>query len=102
MLERDIQRQILDYLTLKRVFHYRENTGAVAAESNGKKRFFRFGRPGCPDIVCIVKGQYIGIEVKAPKGVQSVVQRQFQTDLEMAGGKYLLVHSLEELMAAGL
>jgi hypothetical protein len=56
MKESDVQRQILDYLALKHLFHYRNNSGAMVSEYRGKKRFMRFGATGSPDIVCVVKG----------------------------------------------
>ena len=41
VLEKDIQRTILDYLKMMKVFHWRNNTGAVVRG----KHFVRFG--GC-------------------------------------------------------
>jgi hypothetical protein len=46
----------------------------------------------------VVNGQYVGIEVKAPKGKQSEHQQEFQKQLEAAGGKYVLVYSLEDVI----
>lgn len=94
MKESDIQRQILDYLALKRIFHYRNNSGAFV-DSN--KHFYRFGALGSPDIICVINGQFVGIEVKAPKGKVSDHQKEFQKKLEAAGGKYILAHSLEDV-----
>jgi hypothetical protein len=91
--EAEIQRTILDWLAAKRIFHYRQNTGAVRAED----RFFRFGTPGSPDIVAVIGGRYIGIEVKAPRGVQSPAQREFEGRLRTAGGVYVLARSLEDV-----
>jgi hypothetical protein len=41
-----------------------QNSGAF---DNGKGGFYRFGALGAPDIICVIAGQYVGIEVKAPK-----------------------------------
>ena len=98
MKESEIQKQILDYLTLKRVFHYRNNSGAMQGEHKGKKWFMRFGALGSPDIIAVVGGQFIGIEVKAPKGKQSDHQKEFQKNLEAAGGRYILAYSLEDVI----
>ena len=68
----------------------------------GKERFMRFGAVGSPDIICVVKGQYVGIEVKAPKGKQNPNQIQFQQDLERAGGRYILAYSLDDVINQGL
>lgn len=85
----------LEYLSAKRIFHYRNNTGAVRTE----KSFFRFGTPGSPDIIAVIDGKYIGIECKASDGTQSQEQKIFQNRLEAAGGKYAVVRTLEDLMA---
>jgi hypothetical protein len=92
--ESEIQKQILDYLALKRIFHYRNNSGAFV---DSQKHFYRFGALGSPDIICVIKGQYVGIEVKAAKGKQSEHQKTFQQALEAAGGKYVLAYSLEDV-----
>lgn len=90
--EGEIQSQILDWLKLKRIFHYRQNVGAMSVG----KRFIRFGLKGLPDIICVIRGQYVGLEVKADGKDQSVAQVNFGVSLERAGGKYHVVHSLEE------
>src|SRR3990167_7133205 len=94
ILERDTLRACLDYLEIKRVFYYRNNSGAtIIPKADGGTRFFKFGVTGSPDIICVIKGQYVGLECKAPKGKQSESQIDFQQRLEKAGGKYLLVYS---------
>jgi hypothetical protein len=99
MKESDVQRQILDYLALKGIFHYRQNSGGLGGEHKGKKWFVRFGAVGAPDIICVIAGQYVGIEVKAPKGKQSDHQKEFQRKLEMAGGRYILTYSLDDVIS---
>jgi hypothetical protein len=85
-------------LTLKRVFHHRNNSGALISEHKGKKRFFRFGASESPDIVCVVQGVYVGIEVKGPHGTQSEGRQEFQRKLEQSGGTYILAFSLEDVI----
>jgi hypothetical protein len=63
-----------------------------------QKHFDRFGALGSPDIICVIGGQYVGIEVKGPKKKQSEHQKAFQQALEGAGGRYLLVYSLEDII----
>ena len=87
-----VQRLILEYLALKRIFHYRNNSGAFKRDDG---HFYRFGATGSPDIICVIKGQYVGIEVKAPKGKQSDHQKNLRENLEAAGGKYILAYSLD-------
>ena len=100
MKESELQQSILQYLALKRIFHYRNNSGALAGEHKGKRWFVRFGTVGSPDIVCVINGQFVGIEVKAPNGKQSEHQKEFQERLEAAGGRYLVAHSLDDVAAA--
>jgi hypothetical protein len=54
---------------------------------NGKQRFFRFGAVGSPDIIAVVRGQYIGIEVKSSDGSQSESQQKVEAELTKAGGQ---------------
>lgn len=95
MKESEVQRQILDYLALKHVFHYRNNSGAFKRDDG---HFYRFGALGSPDVICVVDGQYVGIEVKQPKGRQSDHQKEFQKNLEAAGGKYILAYDLDAVI----
>jgi hypothetical protein len=95
MKESDLQKQILDYLDLKRIFHYRNNSGAFV---DSQKHFYRFGVLGSPNIICVIAGQHLGIEVKAPKGKQSDHQKEFQKNLGAAGGRYILARSLDDVI----
>jgi hypothetical protein len=72
--ESDVQRQILECLALKRIFHYRNNSGAFV---DSQKHSYRFCALGSLNIICVIKGQYVGFEVKAPKGKQSEHQKKF-------------------------
>ena len=96
--EADIQHSILDYLSYMRIFHYRNNSGAMIGEYKGKKSFDRFGAKGSPDIICVIDGRYIGIEVKSEIGRQSENQQIFQDRLEKAGGLYILARSLDDVI----
>lgn len=83
------------YLTLKKVFHYRNNSGAMKVREGG---FIRFGAVGSPDIIAVVDGRYVGIECKMGSGRQSPAQKEFQQALEQAGGQYFLVRSIDDLI----
>jgi hypothetical protein len=94
-LEKEIQREILDYLHDQQIFYYRNNSGSFAGQNQfGQKRFVQFGVAGMPDIVAIISGKYTGIEVKRPGCKQSEMQSSFQKRLEHAGGRYILAYSL--------
>ena len=97
--EADILRTILDYLKVHRVFHWRNNVGGVKWVRESKSRFVRFGTPGAPDIFVVYRSRIIGIEVKAVKGHPSDVQIKFGSDLESAGGLYMVARSIQEVDA---
>jgi len=69
--EAQIQKSILDYLALRSVLFWRNNTGAYNTEYKGKKRFIRFGFKGSPDIFVVKEGKIYGIEIKTEKGTQN-------------------------------
>lgn len=92
--EKATQSAVLDYLVKFNIFHYRNNSGAIRTDS----RFLRFGAVGSPDIICVRDGKFIGIECKGEKGVMSEGQVAFRDNLEKAGGKYLLVRSIDEFI----
>jgi hypothetical protein len=92
--EHQLQKLILDWLKLHRIFHIRSNVGAM----NIGKRFIKFGTLGQPDIICVIKGRFVGIEVKSLAGIQSRHQFEFEKSLEAAGGLYILARSLEDVV----
>ena len=99
--EGKIQKEILEYLTLERVFHWRQNNLPVFdPRINGYRS--HTGMKGVPDIICVIKGQFVGIEVKTPKGKQSPDQVFFQKRLEANGGVYILAKSLDDVVEYGI
>lgn len=90
--ERNVRRQVLAYLKTQCCYV----TSIVAGP---------YGRRGAPDlIVCARKylddgdhplGLFVAIETKAPKGVQSPIQRAVQQEIEGAGGVYLLANNVK-------
>ena len=57
-----------------------------------------YGRAGIPDRVAIVRGQFVGIEVKADRTKKPTqLQRNCMTQIEAAGGKCFLVFDDETL-----
>jgi hypothetical protein len=98
VLERDIQKVILDYLACIGVFAWRANTGAVAATYKGKSRFMRFGPKGQADILGIMSpsGRLLAIEVKRKGQGPTEEQSRFLNRIDLAGGIAIVAHSLEE------
>jgi hypothetical protein len=98
-LEKDIQKAILDFLEWqKNIYFFRAGAGAVKTiRGNGSTGYFKTGKKGLPDIILLINGYFIGLEVKRPSGVQSEAQKSAQDDIEVAGGKYFLVRSIDDV-----
>jgi len=45
---------------------------------------------GTPDVIAIVSGRFLGVEIKVGRDSQSDEQKQVQEGIEAAGGVYLL------------
>lgn len=100
MKEAATQRAILEYLALKRYFHWRNNTGAYKTARGG---FIRYGTPGSsPDIFLIKNGFVWGIEVKTERGKLSEHQEAFCVAFTEAGATYLVARSIDDVVRAGL
>ena len=82
--ETHIRKQIQDYLRWKGFFVYYCLAGLGAY-------------PGLSDLVATKNGITYHIEVKTPKGRQSEKQKEFQADLESAGGRYILARGIEDV-----
>lgn len=101
ILEKDILRVILHYLTLRKVWHRRINSGGAMLQGHGGKgQFVRFGAPGMPDILARgSQGAVIWIEVKSPTGKQSPDQVIWQRDSERFGDIYIVARKVEDVMS---
>ena len=51
--ERDIQKAILDFLTLKLIFHYKNNTAGIYKQATGT--YIQSRIVGAPDIVAVIR-----------------------------------------------
>lgn len=77
---------------------YRRNVGKARDPRSG--RVIRFGIPGQADIAGVIAGRAVEIEMKAPRGRQSVEQANWQRAVERAGGIYIIGRSAEEVIRA--
>lgn len=87
--ETDIRRQVQYYLWLKGWFVFYNLQGL------GSYR-------GISDLTAVRAGRVLFIELKTPRGRQSDYQKQFQADLEAAGGEYILCRGVEDLQERGI
>jgi hypothetical protein len=101
--EGEALRAICDYLALKRVFFWRQNT---APTYDPIRKTFRsmpkYAMKGVPDLIAIKDGKFIGIEVKAAKGKMSPEQAEFGRLCVKNGGEYFVARSIDDVQAAGL
>lgn len=96
--EKEIQKAILDYLHLKGIFCWRNNSGVVFSEYKGRKRMIRYGLPGSSDILGIMKdGRFLAIEVKRAKGKESKLQKEFLGNIINNGGVAIVARSIEDV-----
>ena len=89
--EHEVQDQIIQYLRIKQIFHWRNNVG--------RKHNLYFGLKGSGDILGITpNGIFFSIEVKDYKGQQSKEQERFQKDVEDNNGIYILARDIEDVV----
>ena len=105
MKESQIQKEILHWLSLQpkdQMFSWRMYTGPIVRGNplKGKTFFTPNPCPGLPDIIVIIKGRFVGLEIKQPKGRQSTEQKTFEQAIKKAGGFYFLIRSLNEAIQA--
>lgn len=95
--EQDIQNAILDYLSYRGIFAIRLNSGAIKTERGSLVR----GCPaGTPDILSIVAGRAVFIEVKRPGKQPTAIQEAMHQRLRQSGAVVLVATCIEDVEAA--
>lgn len=75
---------------------WRNNVGAMREKS----RFVRFGLPGSPDLMGILRGGYLfGLECKTDTGKPSKYQLWYKDYFQAFGMRYSIIRSYEEAVA---
>ncbi len=106
ILEKDIQKQICEWLEQNNFFFWRNNTVGLY---NPRKKLFmampKYSVAGLPDIMIINRGRLIGLEVKRPthRGSSAVTtdnQNKVKIKFLTNGAFYFLVTSLEEAITS--
>jgi hypothetical protein len=99
--EKEIQSQIMKYLSARGIFHWRQNQGAtvVPAAGGAKRRFFRMTSvDGVSDILGIIPdGRLLAIEVKAGRNGPTEAQAEFLRRVKAAGGLAFVARSVEDV-----
>lgn len=82
-IESDLQKKVLAYLKKNRIYHFR-----FQAQSNLN---------GLPDIICLYKGFFIGLELKADKGSPTELQLRKIKAINDNGGIGRIIRSVDEV-----
>ncbi len=86
ILEAEITKDIRDYLKIRGIFHYKQWQGLGSLH-------------GISDIIGILNGRYLAVEVKGLSKVPSDKQQDFLDRVNDEGGIGIVVHSVEELIS---
>ena len=92
--EKDIQKQIVQYLKMRGAVAVRTNSGAFKV----KDRFVRFNsEEGCSDLLCCYRGFFVALEVKRPGKKPTAKQSGFLGEVEKASGIAAVVTSIDDV-----
>lgn len=89
--------QILRYLEMRRILHWRMPVQGVMRSSRGRVSFSKSPIAGFPDIAGIYQGVFFAIEVKTSKGKASDLQLGWIRNILDAGGVAGVVRSLADV-----
>lgn len=95
MLEKDIQKTIIDFLRYYGWLVIKNNTVGIYKKSTGK--YIPSQAVGLADLTILKGGRVIMLEVKTAKGKQSDGQIEFQENWKEKGGEYYVVRSVEDV-----
>jgi hypothetical protein len=114
--ESGLLRQVLDWLTLQKLFHWRANSGGgVRPDGRGGWRPIKGNAEGTPDVLILLParvhiypefshaepaGRLCGCELKGPKGRLRAAQKAWMEKAEKAGALCLVIDSLDGLIDA--
>lgn len=101
LAEHDIQKQILEYLAIRHIFAWRQNSGAVVYQDQYEnRRFVRFASVnGISDILGILPdGRMLAIEVKKRGKKPSKKQRIFLETIRENNGVAIVAYSLDDVI----
>lgn len=96
--EKSLQNEIINFLN--------EHTSGMFWQNDsiglkGRKRQNRYRPNGVADILGVIDGQSIAIEVKSPKGKVLKSQIEFSQRFRRSGGLYYVVRSMEDISELG-
>ena len=97
MTANELTRLVVEYLTIRGAFAWRNNTGSVFAAG----RRIKFGYPGSGDILGLTRdGRFLSIEIKVGKDVESEDQIMFREMVRDKGGLAFVVREFKDIEGA--
>lgn len=95
MSEKHLQNRIIEFMNeaTKGLFWQNDSIGI-----RGRKRENKYRPNGVPDILGVVNGIFVGIEVKSKTGRMLPSQIEFSLRFKKAGGLYFVIKSMEEMI----
>lgn len=101
MSEQDLTRAIIQALTAKRIWCWRNNAGGTTIKDpKYGRRFIRMAPAGSPDIMGVFcDGKLFGLEVKIGKGKQSDSQKEWERKAYKHGAYYAVVRSVSDAIS---
>lgn len=100
-LEKDIQNEIFEYLQSKKFLFWRSNNIPVYGKNNGGKYMYRslpkYTPRGLPDIMVVVNGHFIAIEVKREGAKLRPSQAEFGMRVQAHYGTYVVAYSVDDV-----
>lgn len=97
-----VKKSITEYLNLQekmgKCYFVRNNSFAGRLlDKLGRMHYVQQGKTGSPDIIALIGGKFVGIEVKSSIGKMSDEQKQAQVQIEKLGGIYRLARSIDDI-----
>src|SRR5574343_936674 len=90
---------IVDFLTRRRIYCRQIGTGSFpVTDATGGRRYFRGGSRGMPDLVALVPGGVVWVEVKTGKGKLTPEQEQFRAECVRCGVAHIVARSLADVV----
>ena len=94
LTEAQVQNQIIAYLNVRGILHWRQNTGSFKVD----ERYIRAGKKGISDIIgCLPDGRFFAVEVKRGTGGRlSQDQKEFIENVINNNGVGLVANDFEK------
>lgn len=103
MTEAELKKACFDYLQLLEnkgmLIYIRNNSFSGAIQRpNGSVGYIKNNKKGAPDAFIFLKnGETLHIELKAPKGTQSIEQKEWEKKITKLGHNYYIIRDVDDL-----